>query len=87
MRIAGAGSCVKKVHDDIEYGLIQAHGEGFDVLNNKSRNGRAEDERCTRHIGDVAEVWRRGIVDDGRGGSGGGESAGSGVVHPAPLVS
>ncbi len=51
------------VHDDIEYGLTRAHGEGFDILNNKSRKDREEDERYTLDIGDVAEVWRRGTVD------------------------
>ena len=42
----GAGHFVKMVHNGIEYGLMQAYAEGFDILRNA----------------DVAEVWRRGSV-------------------------
>ncbi len=58
----GAGHFVKMVHNGIEYGLMQAYGEGFDILKNKSRDDLPEDERYRLNIGDVAEVWRRGSV-------------------------
>ncbi len=59
---AGAGHFVKMVHNGIEYAIMQAYAEGFDVL--KARNGHelAEDERFDLHMGDIAEVWRRGSV-------------------------
>jgi len=58
----GAGHFVKMVHNGIEYGLMQAYGEGFDILKNKSRDDLPEDERYTLNMGDIAEVWRRGSV-------------------------
>ena len=59
---AGSGHFVKMVHNGIEYGLMQAYAEGFDVLANKSSDALQEDERFTINIPDVAEVWRRGSV-------------------------
>ena len=59
---AGAGHFVKMVHNGIEYGMMQAYAEGFDVLKNKASAALAEDERFTLDIADVAEVWRRGSV-------------------------
>jgi 6-phosphogluconate dehydrogenase len=59
---AGAGHFVKMVHNGIEYGLMQAYAEGFDILKNKSSEAIPEDERYTLNIPDVAEVWRRGSV-------------------------
>ena len=58
----GAGHFVKMIHNGIEYGLMQAYAEGFDILRN------AKIERCRRsiasisNIADIAEVWRRGSV-------------------------
>ena len=59
---AGAGHFVKMVHNGIEYGLMQAYAEGFDILHNKSSEELPEDERFTLDMADVAEVWRRGSV-------------------------
>ena len=59
---AGAGHFVKMVHNGIEYGMMQAYAEGFDVLKNKASAALAEDERFTLDIADIAEVWRRGSV-------------------------
>jgi 6-phosphogluconate dehydrogenase len=59
---SGAGHFVKMVHNGIEYGLMQAYAEGFDILRNKSSNDLPEDERFTLNIPDIAEVWRRGSV-------------------------
>ncbi len=58
----GAGHFVKMVHNGIEYGLMQAYAEGFDILRNKDSKDLAEDERFTLNLPDVAEVWRRGSV-------------------------
>jgi 6-phosphogluconate dehydrogenase len=59
---AGAGHFVKMVHNGIEYGLMQAYAEGFDVLKGRASDKLPEDERFTINLPDVAEVWRRGSV-------------------------
>jgi len=58
----GAGHFVKMVHNGIEYGLMQAYAEGFDVLKGKSSDKLPDDERFDINLTDVAEVWRRGSV-------------------------
>jgi len=58
----GSGHFVKMVHNGIEYGLMQAYAEGFDILRNKDSKDLPEDERFTLNIPDIAEVWRRGSV-------------------------
>ncbi|GAA4767936.1 decarboxylating 6-phosphogluconate dehydrogenase [Stakelama sediminis] len=58
----GAGHFVKMVHNGIEYGLMEAYAEGFDILANKSSDKLPEEERFTLNLPDVAEVWRRGSV-------------------------
>ena len=50
------------VHNGIEYGLMQAYGEGFDILRNKDAADLPEAERFTLNLPDIAEVWRRGSV-------------------------
>ena len=59
---SGAGHFVKMVHNGIEYGLMQAYAEGFDILRNKDSEALPKDERFTLNMPDVAEVWRRGSV-------------------------
>ena len=59
---SGAGHFVKMVHNGIEYGLMQAYAEGFDILRNKDSKDLPEDERFALNIPDIAEVWRRGSV-------------------------
>jgi 6-phosphogluconate dehydrogenase len=59
---SGAGHFVKMVHNGIEYGLMQAYAEGFDILRNKDSKDLPEDERYTLNLPDIAEVWRRGSV-------------------------
>jgi 6-phosphogluconate dehydrogenase len=59
---AGAGHFVKMVHNGIEYGLMQAYAEGFDILNSKSSESLPEAERYELNLPDIAEVWRRGSV-------------------------
>ena len=58
----GAGHFVKMIHNGIEYGLMQAYAEGFDILKGKAALTLPEDERFTIALPDVAEVWRRGSV-------------------------
>jgi 6-phosphogluconate dehydrogenase len=58
----GAGHFVKMVHNGIEYGLMQAYAEGFDILRNKDSEALPEDERFSLNLPDIAEVWRRGSV-------------------------
>lgn len=59
---AGSGHFAKMIHNGIEYGLMQAYAEGFDILRNKSSPDLPEDERFTLDVADLAEVWRRGSV-------------------------
>jgi 6-phosphogluconate dehydrogenase len=59
---AGSGHFVKMVHNGIEYGLMQAYAEGFDVLKAESSHELPEDERFSLDVADIAEVWRRGSV-------------------------
>jgi len=59
---SGAGHFVKMVHNGIEYGLMQAYAEGFDILRNKDSKNLPEDERFALNMPDIAEVWRRGSV-------------------------
>ncbi|MEH3100469.1 phosphogluconate dehydrogenase (NAD(+)-dependent, decarboxylating) [Sphingomonas adhaesiva] len=59
---AGAGHFVKMIHNGIEYGLMQAYAEGFDVLKGKASEHLPEDERYDLNLADIAEVWRRGSV-------------------------
>ena len=58
----GSGHFVKMIHNGIEYGLMQAYAEGFDVLANKSSAKLPEAERYDLNLADIAEVWRRGSV-------------------------
>jgi len=58
----GAGHFVKMIHNGIEYGMMQAMAEGFDILKNRASPKLPEGEQFEINIGDVAEVWRRGSV-------------------------
>jgi 6-phosphogluconate dehydrogenase len=58
----GAGHFVKMVHNGIEYGMMQAYAEGFDILRNKNSTELPEDQRYDLNLADIAEVWRRGSV-------------------------
>ncbi len=58
----GAGHFVKMIHNGIEYGLMQAFAEGFDILKNASSDALPEDHRFDLDLTDIAEVWRRGSV-------------------------
>jgi 6-phosphogluconate dehydrogenase len=58
----GAGHFVKMVHNGIEYGLMQAYAEGFDILKNANVEVLPPDHRFDFNLADIAEVWRRGSV-------------------------
>jgi 6-phosphogluconate dehydrogenase len=58
----GAGHFVKMVHNGIEYGLMQAYAEGFDILKNAASESLPESDRFPLNVADIAEVWRRGSV-------------------------
>jgi 6-phosphogluconate dehydrogenase len=72
---SGAGHFVKMIHNGIEYGIMAAFAEGFNILHhaNVGKEGRAVDAETTplRHpehyqydfnLRDIAELWRRGSV-------------------------
>src|SRR6266481_3286781 len=59
---SGAGRFVKMVHNGIEYGLMQAYAEGFNILRGAASDALPADQRFRLDLPDVAEVWRRGSV-------------------------
>jgi 6-phosphogluconate dehydrogenase len=59
---SGSGHFVKMVHNGIEYGLMQAYAEGFDVLRNASSQALPEEIRYDLDLGAISELWRRGSV-------------------------
>ena len=59
---SGAGHFVKMVHNGIEYGLMQAYAEGFDIFRNATSKEVPENHRYDLNLPDIAEVWRRGSV-------------------------
>jgi 6-phosphogluconate dehydrogenase len=59
---SGSGHFVKMVHNGIEYGLMQAYAEGFDIFRNAASEQLPKDYRYELNVGDIAEVWRRGSV-------------------------
>lgn len=58
----GAGHFAKMVHNGIEYGLMQAYAEGFDILQNANAEALPVDQRYDFDLADIAELWRRGSV-------------------------
>jgi 6-phosphogluconate dehydrogenase len=58
----GTGHFVKMVHNGIEYGLMQAYAEGFEILKKAGTETLPQAERFDLDITDIAEVWRRGSV-------------------------
>ncbi len=58
----GAGHFVKMVHNGIEYGLMQAYAEGFDIMKHAGDAQLPEAQRFDLNLGDISELWRRGSV-------------------------
>jgi len=59
---SGSGHFVKMVHNGIEYGIMQAYAEGFDIFKNANSQELPEELRFDLKLPDIAEVWRRGSV-------------------------
>ena len=59
---SGAGHFVKMVHNGIEYGVMQAYAEGFDIMRGASSEDLADGYRYDFNAADIAELWRRGSV-------------------------
>src|ERR1043165_2657650 len=59
---SGAGHFVKMIHNGIEYGLMQAYAEGFDILKHAGDETLPAGHRLDLNLADIAEVWRRGSV-------------------------
>jgi 6-phosphogluconate dehydrogenase len=59
---SGAGRFVKMIHNGIEYGLMQAYAEGFNIMRGAASEALPADQRFRIDLPDVAEVWRRGSV-------------------------
>ncbi len=49
-------------HNGIEYGLMQAYAEGFDILRHAASPETPAERRYALDLADIAEVWRRGSV-------------------------
>ena len=58
----GAGHFVKMIHNGIEYGMMQAFAEGFDILRHAGDDSLPAEHRLDLNLADIAEVWRRGSV-------------------------
>jgi len=58
----GAGHFVKMVHNGIEYGLMQAFAEGFDIFKNANTEELPAEHRYNLDLAEISEVWRRGSV-------------------------
>ena len=59
---SGSGHFVKMVHNGIEYGLMQAYAEGFDILRGATSTELPADIQYQLPLADIAELWRRGSV-------------------------
>lgn len=59
---SGAGHFVKMVHNGMEYGIMQAYAEGFDIFKNATSSELPPEHRYEFNLPDIAEVWRRGSV-------------------------
>lgn len=59
---SGSGHFVKMVHNGIEYGLMQAYAEGFDILRGAHSDNLPAGLSYDLNLADIAELWRRGSV-------------------------
>lgn len=59
---SGSGHFVKMIHNGIEYGIMQAYAEGFEILRNANSEQLEAHHRFNLNLSDIAEVWRRGSV-------------------------
>jgi len=59
---SGSGHFVKMVHNGIEYGVMQAYAEGFDILRGAHSDHLPQGLSYDLELPDIAELWRRGSV-------------------------
>jgi 6-phosphogluconate dehydrogenase len=59
---SGSGHFVKMIHNGIEYGLMEAYAEGFDIFKGAASQEIPEEYRYQLNLADISEVWRRGSV-------------------------
>src|SRR5262249_21693267 len=59
---AGSGHFVKMIHNGIEYGLMQAYAEGFEILQKANGEQLPAGQRYDLDLHAIAEVWRHGSV-------------------------
>jgi 6-phosphogluconate dehydrogenase len=59
---SGAGHFVKMIHNGIEYGLMQAYAEGFDIMRGANSDNLPKGLSYDLNVADIAELWRRGSV-------------------------
>jgi 6-phosphogluconate dehydrogenase len=59
---SGAGHFVKMIHNGIEYGVMQAYAEGFDIMRGAASDSLPEGHKYDFNVADIAELWRRGSV-------------------------
>jgi 6-phosphogluconate dehydrogenase len=50
------------IHNGIEYGMMQAYAEGFDILRGQGTPRVAPELRYDFDLADISELWRRGSV-------------------------
>lgn len=58
----GAGHFVKMIHNGIEYGMMQAYAEGFEILQGAGATELAPELRYDLDCSEIAELWRRGSI-------------------------
>jgi 6-phosphogluconate dehydrogenase len=59
---SGSGHFVKMIHNGIEYGVMQAYAEGFDILRGAHSDNLPTGLSYDLNMADISELWRRGSV-------------------------
>jgi 6-phosphogluconate dehydrogenase len=59
---SGSGHFVKMIHNGIEYGVMQAYAEGFDILRGANSDHLPRGLSYNLNLADISELWRRGSV-------------------------
>jgi len=59
---SGSGHFVKMIHNGIEYGVMQAYAEGFDILRGAHSDHLTKGLSYDLNLPDISELWRRGSV-------------------------
>src|SRR5207237_9187654 len=59
---SGAGHFVKMIHNGIEYGLMQAYAEGFDIMRGANSDNLPAGLSYDLNLADISELWRRGSL-------------------------